>query len=75
MMFPDSKIAKDVRLGADNVKYVIDFGIAPIFKNDLTESIKKSEFYVVSFDESLNDNTQNCKMDVLIRYLMLMTTK
>ena len=75
MMFPDSKIAKDVRLGADNVRYVIDFGIAPVFKNDLTESIKQSEFYVVSFDESLNDNTQNCKMDVLIRYLMLMTTK
>ena len=64
-MFPDSKIAKDMRLGADKVKYVINFRIAPVFKNALTESIKKSEFYV---DESLNDNTQDCKMDVLIRY-------
>ena len=67
-MFPDSKIAKDTRLGADKVKYVINFGIAPVFKNALTESIKKSEFYVVSFDESFNDNTQNCEMDILIRY-------
>ena len=65
-MFPGSKIAKDMRLGADKVKYVINFGIAPVFKNALTESIKKSECYVVSFDESLNDNTQNCEMDVLI---------
>ena len=67
-MFPDSKIAKDMRLCADKVKCVINFGIAPVFKNALTESIKKSEFNVVSFDESLNDSTQNCEMNVLIRY-------
>ena len=67
-MFPGSKIAKDMRLGADKVKYVINFGIAPVFKNTLTESIKLSECYVVSFDESLNNNTQNCEMDVLIPY-------
>ena len=67
-MFLDSKITKDMRLGADKVKYVINFGIAPAFKNALTESIKKSEFYIVSFDKSLNDNTQNCDMDVVIRY-------
>ena len=30
-MFPDSKIAKDMRLGVDKVKYVINFGIAPVF--------------------------------------------
>ena len=47
---------------------MINFRIAPVFKNALTESIKKSEFYVVSFDESLNDNNQNCVVDVLIRY-------
>ena len=51
-MFRDSKIAKDVRLGADKVKYVINFGVEPVFKNTLTESITKSEFYVVSFNES-----------------------
>ena len=66
--FPGSKIAKDMRLGTDKVKYVINFGIVPSFKNALTESIKKSELYVVSFDESLNDNTQNCKIDVIICY-------
>ena len=55
-------------LGADKVKCIINFGIAPVLKNALTKSIKKSEFYVVSFDASLSDNTQNCEMDVLIPY-------
>ena len=48
-MFPDSKIAKDMGLGADKVKYVINFGIGPVFKNALTERIKKSKYYVFSF--------------------------
>ena len=56
-MFPDSKIAKDMRLGVGKVKYIIDFGMAPVFKNAWTESIKKSEFCVVRFDASLNDST------------------
>ena len=67
-MFPDGKIVKDTRFGADKVKYVIKFRTAPVFKNALTESLKKSEFCVVSFDESLNDNTLNCEMGVLSRY-------
>ena len=74
-MFRDSKIAKDVRLGADKVKYVINFGVEPVFKNTLTESITKSEFYVVSFNESWNDNTQNCEMDLLIRNVLMLMTK
>ena len=32
-MFPDHKIAKDIRLGADKDKYVINFGVAPVFKS------------------------------------------
>ena len=34
----------------------------------LVESIKLSECYVVCFDESLNNKTQNCEMDILIRF-------
>ena len=64
-MFPYSKIAKDVRLGADKVKYVINSGITPVFKNVLTERNLNS---VLSVKTSLNDNTQNCEMDILIRY-------
>ena len=74
-MFPDSKFAKDMRLGADKVKYVINFGIETVFKNTLTESITKFEFYVVIFNESSNDNTQNCEMDLLIRNVLMQMTK
>ena len=35
----------------------------------LAEKLKKSEQYVVSHDESINEVTQNCQMDVLIRYI------
>ena len=66
-----------MRLGADKVKYVINFGIEPVFKNKntLTESRTKFEFYVVIFNESWDDNTQNCKMDLLIRNVLMLMTK
>ena len=48
-MFPDIKIAKDMTIGADKIPYVINFGIAPIFKSILVESLKLSESYVVCF--------------------------
>ena len=54
-MFPDSKIAKDMTIGADRIRYVINFGIVPIFKSMLVEPIKLSECYVVCFDDSLNN--------------------
>ena len=48
--------------------YVINFGIAPYFGDILYNHLQKSDCFVISFDESLNDYTQNCQMDILIRY-------
>ena len=62
-MFPDSKIAKSFELGATKLKYVINFGIAPYFRDIL----QRSDCFVISFDESLNDYTRNCQMDIVIR--------
>ncbi|XP_057299676.1 uncharacterized protein LOC130630266 [Hydractinia symbiolongicarpus] len=67
-MFPDSKIAQSFELGPTKVHYIINFGIAPYFRDILYDSLKKVECYVVSFDESLNTVTQNCEMDVLVRF-------
>ena len=67
-MFPESKITKSLQVGLDKVKYICDFGLTPFFKTVLAEKLKKSEHYVISYDESMNEVTQNCKMDVLIRY-------
>ena len=67
-MFPDSEIAKKFQLGPNKVKYLTNFGIKPYIKDLLVESIKKSNCYIVSFDESLNKVTQNCEMDLLLRF-------
>ena len=60
LVFPDSKIAKSFELGATKLKYVIDFGIAPYFRDILYNHLQKSDCFVIYFDESLNDYTQNC---------------
>ena len=67
-MFPDSKIAQNFQFGLDKLKYICSFGIVPYFKDVLKEMLKKSDLYVICFDESLNDVAQSCQMDVLIRY-------
>ena len=56
-MFPDSKIAKSFELGATKLKYVINFGIAPYFRDILYNHLQKSDCFVISFDEHLNDYT------------------
>ena len=66
-MFPNSNIAKSFELGVTKLKYVINFGITPYFRDILYNHLK-SDCFVISFDESLNDYTQNCQMDILIRF-------
>ena len=65
---PDSKIAKDVTLGRTKISYILNFGLAPYFKSLLIEEIKKTPCYLISFDESLNKITQNCQMNLLVRF-------
>ena len=43
-------------------------GLAPHFKDLLKTKLQNSEFLVISFDESLNKSTQNCQMDIGIRF-------
>ena len=67
-MFPNSNVASAFSMAATKVSYVINHGLATHFKQILKDGITKSDCYVVSFDESLNDITQTCQMDILIRY-------
>ena len=67
-ILPDSKIAKSFGRGATKLQYVINFVIALYFRDILYNHLQKSDCFVISFDESLNDYTQNCQMDILIRY-------
>ena len=67
-MFTDSKIAKSITFGAGKMGYVVNYGIAPVFKSVLIDSVRKAEVFVALFDERLNEQTQKCEMDILIRY-------
>ena len=43
-------------------------GIGPYFKGLLIDSLKKSDCFVLSLNESLNDVLQSCEIDLLLRY-------
>ena len=45
-MFPDSKIAKSFELGATKLKYVINFGIAPYFRDILYNHLQKPDYLI-----------------------------
>ena len=47
---------------------LVNFGIARHFVSVLNHGISKSAIYSLSFDESLNKRSQECEMDLLIRF-------
>ena len=67
-MFPDSKIARNFSMATTKAMYAINHGIAAYFKSLLLSSINTSDIHVYSFDESLNEVTQTCGMDLYVRY-------
>ena len=64
-MCPDSKIAKDFKLGRTKL-YLVNYGIVPHFKSLLDTKLKKVPIY--TFDERLNKVTQECEMVIMVRY-------
>ena len=66
--FPDSKVAEEFSMSTSKVSHIFNYGLAPYFKTILEDDITKSDWYIVSFDESLNDITQTCQMDLLVQY-------
>ena len=75
VMFPDSKIASQMEFGRIKLMYTVNFGITPYFRKILNNEIVNSEWYTISFDESLNKVVQECKMDVIIRFLYNLSNK
>ena len=67
-MFPDSNIAKQFRLGEGKLRYIVNFGLAPYFKELLTGDVTNSACHVISFDEIMNSVTQRCQIDFIIRF-------
>ena len=59
-MFFDSEIAAKFSLGKTKSRYPIWYGVAPESKRVLLYDVKLSQFFTVSFDESLNTDLQVC---------------
>ena len=53
-MFTDSKIVKSFGLSKNKCGYIMNFGLAPYFKDLLLQGIKASDCFIVSYDESIN---------------------
>ena len=68
-MFPDSSIAQHMSCGPTKLSYLISFGIGPYFKEILLRELKEAPCFVVSFDESFNQELQKEQMDFIVRYM------
>ena len=65
-MFLDSETAKSYKMERAELGYVINFGLALYLHRILTENVKRSPYYSVSFDERQNDSFRNCQMNLNI---------
>ena len=67
-MFPDSSIAQHMSCSATKLSYMISFGIAPYFMELLLAKVKEAPCFVISFDESFNEELKKEQMDFIVRY-------
>ena len=60
-MFLECPTAQKFQLGPDKLKYVINWGLTPHFKDLLKTKLQNSEFLLIFFDESLNKSLKTAK--------------
>ena len=66
-MFSQLESLYKFNLARTKSMYVINHGLAPFFKSMLNDSLQKCNIHVFYFNESLNEVTQTCEMDMYIR--------
>ena len=67
-MFPDGIIAQHMSCGPTKLSYLISFGIAPYFMDLLLKELKDAPCFVISFDESFNEELEKEQIDFIVRY-------
>ena len=68
-MFPDSTIAQTFKSGRTKCSYLIQFGLAVFYKEDLASKMfQPGTIFVACFDESLNKVLQQEQMDLYLRF-------
>ena len=55
-------------MGRNKLKYVVNHGLYPYFREELDCDINKSPFITIMFNESLNEIVQQSEMDVFVRF-------
>ena len=68
VMFPDSPIAQKFSCGSDETSYLVNFGLAPFFSEELIRSVTDASCFSISYDESFNSETENEQMDFCVRF-------
>ncbi|MBP1527239.1 MAG: hypothetical protein H9Q66_04895 [Spiroplasma ixodetis] len=68
IMFPDSIIAKKYSMKKDKLSYVITYGLAPYYQNELVKRLSNASCFAISIDESLNKICSKAQMDVLVQF-------
>ena len=68
-IFEDSAIAQKFSVGKDKLGYLVNHGLYPHFQELVLDCMGSSDFFAVSYDESLNKIAQKTQMDIHIRYV------
>ena len=62
------KLPNPLNLDPPNLNMLSISELLIYFRDTLYNHLQKSDYFVISFDKSLNDYTQNCQMGILITY-------
>ena len=62
------KLPNPLNLDPPNLNMLSISELLIYFRDILYNHLQKSDHFVISFDKSLNDYTQNCQMGILITY-------
>ena len=65
-MFPDGEIASQMELDRLKLSFIVNFGLAPYFREILKNETVASECHSISFDESINKVVQECEMGIIV---------
>ena len=57
-----------MKFGSNRLSYIICFGIAPYFKQQLLVELKETQHFVISFNESLDNELHKEQMDFFVMY-------
>ena len=65
---PDSQIIKQVHLHRTKLQYVVNHGLAPYYKENAISSVKEAAYFVSSFDESFNSESNKKQLDAHVNF-------